>query len=61
MTVAYAIAGGLILGALLYAAGLFLDELSERHRLRRMADGVRRRQLEQEHRRNGVHDRRPPT
>jgi hypothetical protein len=61
VTVAYAIAGGLIIGALLYAVGLFLDELAEHHRLRRMADGIRRRQLEDEHRRNGVHDRRPPT
>jgi hypothetical protein len=61
MTVAYAIAGGLVIGALLYAIGLFLDEVAERHRLRRMADALRRRQIEQEHRRNGVHDRRPPT
>lgn len=61
MTVAYAIAGGLVIGALLYALGLVLDEVAEQHRLRRMADGVRRRQLEQEHRRHGVHDPRPPT
>jgi hypothetical protein len=61
MTVAYAIAGGLILGALLYALGLVLDEVGERHRLRRMADGVRRRQLDAEYRRNGVHDHRPRT
>ena len=61
MTVAYAIAGGLVLGAVLYCVGLVLDEVSERHRLRRMADGVRRRQIDDEHRRNGVHDHRPPT
>ena len=60
MTVAYAIAGGLVIGALLYAIGLFLDEVAEQHRLRRMRSDVRRRQIEQEHRRHGVHDRRPP-
>jgi hypothetical protein len=60
MTVAYAIAGGLVLGAILYALGLVLDEAAERHRLRRMRDGVRRRQLEAEHQRHGVHDPRPP-
>ena len=46
MTVAYAIAGGLIIGALLYALGLVLDEVGERHRLRRLADDVRRRQVD---------------
>jgi hypothetical protein len=61
VTVAYAIAGGLIIGALLYALGLVLDEVAERHRLRRLADDVRRRQIDAEHRRNGVHDPRPPT
>jgi hypothetical protein len=61
VTVAYAIAGGLIIGAVLYAVGLVLDEVGERHRLRRMADDVRRRQLELEHARHGVHDPRPPT
>jgi hypothetical protein len=60
VTVAYAIAGGLVIGALLYAVGLFLDEVAERHRLRRMADDLRRRQLDTEHRRHGVHDPRPP-
>jgi len=59
VTVAYAIAGGLIIGALLYAVGLVLDEVAERHRLRRLADDVRRRQLDREHWRNGVHDTRP--
>lgn len=61
MTVAYAIAGGLILGAVLYAVGIMLDELAEHHRLRRLADDIRRRQLEAEHRRHGVHDPRPAT
>ena len=61
MTVAYAIAGGLIIGAVLYVAGIVLDEIAEQHRLRRMRDDLRRRQIEQEHRRHGVHDRRPPT
>jgi hypothetical protein len=61
VTVAYAIAGGLILGALLYASGLVLDEIGERHRLRRMADDVRRRQLDRLHQTNGVHDHRPRT
>lgn len=61
MTVAYAIAGGVVLGAMLYALGLVLDEAAERHRLRRMADALRRRQLHDEYRRNGVHDPRPPT
>jgi hypothetical protein len=59
VTVAYAIAGGLIVGALLYAVGLVLDEVAERHRLRRLADDVRRRQLDREHARNGIHDARP--
>jgi hypothetical protein len=59
VTVAYAIAGGLIIGALLYAVGLVLDEVGERHRLRRMADGVRRRQLDAEAARHDDH--RPPT
>jgi len=61
MTVAYAIAGGLIIGAVLYAIGIVLDEVAEHHRLRRLADDIRRRQLDAEHRRNGVHDPRPPT
>jgi hypothetical protein len=61
VTVAYAIAGGLIIGALLYALGLVLDEVSERHRLRRMADQLRRRQRDAEIARHGVHDPRPPT
>jgi hypothetical protein len=59
MTVAYAIAGGLIIGAILYAVGLMLDEVAERHRLRRMADDLRRRQLDREHRRHGIDDPRP--
>jgi hypothetical protein len=59
VTVAYAIAGGLIIGALLYAVGLVLDEVAERHRLRRMRDDVRRRQIDREHARNGVWDARP--
>lgn len=61
MTVAYAITGGVVLGAVLYALGLVLDEVSERHRLRRMADQLRRRQLDAEYRRHGIHDPRPPT
>jgi hypothetical protein len=61
MTVAYAIAGGLAVIALLYAIGLVLDEIGERHRLRRMADDVRRRQLAAQVDRYGVHDHRPPT
>lgn len=58
---AYAIAGGLIIGAVLYAVGIVLDEVAEHHRVRRLADDIRRRQLAAEHRRNGVHDHRPPT
>jgi hypothetical protein len=61
MTVAYAIAGGLIVGAVLYAVGLVLDEIAESHRLRRMADDLRRRQLADVHDRYGIHDPRPPT
>jgi hypothetical protein len=61
MTVAYAIAGGLVIGAVLYAVGIVLDEIAESHRLRRMADQLRHRQVDDEHRRNGVHDPRPPT
>lgn len=61
MTAAYAIAGGLVLGAILYAVGIVLDEVAEHHRLRRLANDLRRRQLDAEHRRHGVHDPRPPT
>lgn len=59
MTVAYAIAAGLVLVGVLYAVGYVLDEVATRNRHRRMADDVRRRQLEREHGRNGVHDWRP--
>lgn len=61
MTVAYAIAAGVVVIAVLYAVSFLLDELATRNRLRRMADGVRRRQLEAEHERNGVRDHRPRT
>jgi hypothetical protein len=59
VTVAYAIAGGLFVIGLLYVWSMVLDEVAERHRIRRMRDDLRRRQLDAEHRRNGVHDPRP--
>jgi hypothetical protein len=61
MTVAYAIAGGLILGAVLYAIGIVLDEVAEHHRVRRLADDIRRRQRDADIERHRVRDPRPPT
>jgi uncharacterized membrane protein len=59
VTVAYAVAAGLVILAVLWAAGALLDEHAHRLRLRRMADDIRRRQLDAEHARHGVHDPRP--